>query len=183
MSLFTTDRERRLWLWTLAVVVGIYSTLGLARTLADELRNRELLDSLFLVGLLLILGAIVMQALRSRPGGAEVGVWLGVAAVYLMLFARMGIPEERTHLIEYGVVALLVFEALSERAAQGRHVPAPALVAIAAASGIGVLDELIQGVLPNRVFDPIDIGFNTLAAVLAVTASVALAWARRRRIG
>ena len=26
--LFSSDRERRLWVWTLAVVVAIYSTLG-----------------------------------------------------------------------------------------------------------------------------------------------------------
>lgn len=47
-SLFTSARERRLWAWTLALVQAIYSTLGLARTLADELRNRELTDNLFI---------------------------------------------------------------------------------------------------------------------------------------
>ena len=35
MDLFTSDRERRLWLWTLAVLVAIYSTLGLARALVE----------------------------------------------------------------------------------------------------------------------------------------------------
>ncbi len=28
MSLFTSDRERHLWLWALAVMVAIYSTPG-----------------------------------------------------------------------------------------------------------------------------------------------------------
>jgi len=45
---------------------------------------------------------------------------------------------------------------------------------------IGVLDECIQAFLPNRVFDPLDILFNALAAVMAVVASAALTWARRR---
>lgn len=36
--------------------------------------------------------------LNRRTGGAEIGGALGVAAVYLMVFVRMGIPEERTHL-------------------------------------------------------------------------------------
>ena len=66
-----------------------------------------------------------MLALRTRPGGAEIGVALGVAAVYLMVFLRMGIPEERTHLIEYRVVAVFICEALAERASQGRRVPYP----------------------------------------------------------
>jgi len=42
-----------------------------------------------------------------------------------------------------------------------------------------VLDEGIQALLPSRVFDPIDILFNALAGLMAVLASVALAWARR----
>ena len=39
MSTFTSDRERRLWLWTLAVLVAIYSSLGLAGTLVGALRD------------------------------------------------------------------------------------------------------------------------------------------------
>ena len=44
MDLFTSDRERRLWLWTLAVLVAIYSTLGLARALVEGLRELKLLE-------------------------------------------------------------------------------------------------------------------------------------------
>jgi hypothetical protein len=76
MSIFTSDRERRLWLWTLAVVVAIYSTLGLARTLTGVLRERDLLDASFVLGMLLFAAAIVMQGLKKRPGGAEIGVAL-----------------------------------------------------------------------------------------------------------
>lgn len=178
--LFTSARERRLWLLTLAVVVAVYSTLGLARTLAEVLRDRGLFDSVFVLGFLLIMAAIVTQALKTRPGGAEIGVALGVAAVYLMVFARLGIPEERTHLFEYSVVAVLIFEALTERAGRGRRVPVPALLAVAVTAVIGVLDESIQAVLPSRVFDLRDVGFNALAAVMAVAALVALERVRRR---
>lgn len=177
MSLFTSVRERRLWVCTLIVVVAIYSTLGLTTMLAEILRNRELFDSMFAVGFFLIWAAILTQGLKVRPRRAEISVALGIVAVYLMLFARMGIPE-RTHLFEYSVVALFIYEALTERASQGRRVPMPALLAILIASLIGVLDECIQAFLPNRVFDPIDIFFNVLAAVMAVAASVALGWAR-----
>ena len=180
MPLFSSDRERRLWAWTLAVVVAIYSTLGLATTLVEVLRNRGLFDLTFLVGFLLIGAAILTQGLKARPRGAEIGVALGVAAVYLMVFARMGIPE-RSHLFEYGVVAVFIYEALTERASQGRRVPVPALLAILATSLVGALDECTQAILPNRVFEWVDIGFNVLAGVMAVAASVALGWARRPR--
>jgi hypothetical protein len=182
MSFFTSDRERGLWLWTLAVVVAIYSTLGLATTLVGKLLERGVFDGTFIVAFFLTGAAILTQGLKARPGGAEIGVALGVAAVYLMVFARMGIPE-RTHLFEYGVVAVFIFEALTERASQDRRVPQPALVAVLATALVGVLDECIQAFLPSRVFDLVDILFNVLAGTMAVGASVVLAWARRRRPG
>ena len=78
------------------------------------------------------------------------------------------------------MVALFVHEALPERASQARRVPAPALLAVLLTALLGVIDECIQLVLPRRVFDPLDMLFNLLAAVMAVTASGALAWARER---
>ena len=97
-----------------------------------------------------------------------------------MVAVRTGSPDERTHLIEYGVVALLIHAALSERADGGGRVPAPALLAVLGTALVGVLDEIIQGVLPGRVFDPWDILFNCLAGLVAVVAIVALRWASGR---
>lgn len=146
MSFFSTRRERRLWLWTLAVVVAIYSTLGLARKLSDLLGDTGLGAGFFILGCLLVVATVVTQGLKTRPSGTEIVVALGVLTSYLLVFVRMAIPTERSHMIEYGVV-----------------------------------DECIQAFLPNRVFDPTDMLFNTLAAVMAIVASAALAWARRRR--
>ena len=180
MSVFSSDRERRLWVWTAVVVAAIYSTLGLARTLVEYLGNDFVSVWLFLAGCLLVLATVVTQGLRVRPGGAEVAVALGVAAAYLLIVVRMSVPTERSHLVEYGVVAVFIHEALTERARRGRRVPAPAPLAIMAASLVGAIDEGLQRLIPSRVFDPVDILFNVLAAVMAVTASVALRWARRR---
>ncbi|NNF57280.1 MAG: VanZ family protein [Rhodothermaceae bacterium] len=128
--------------------------------------------------MLLIGVAILTQGLRVRPGGREVGVGMGVAVVYFFMFFRMAIPE-RSHLIEYSVVAVLVYEALTERVSQGRRVPVPALLAILATSLVGALDEGIQMFFPTRVFDPVDILFNVLAAVMAVLAVAVLRWAQQ----
>ena len=96
------------------MVVAIYSTLGVPLSLAGFLRDRGLLDILFVLGLLLVGATILTQGLKTRPGGAEIGVGLGILAVYLLVFARMAFAEERTHLIEYGVVAVFIYEALTE---------------------------------------------------------------------
>ncbi len=183
MSLFSSARERRLWLWTLAVVVAIYSTLGLATTLAGVLRESGLLPAaLFLFCMLLVGATIVTHGVKARPGGMEIAVALGVTVAYLLVFFRMASPVERSHLIEYGVVAVFIYAALAERASNGRRVPLPPLLAILATAALGLLDECIQAFIPTRVFDPQDILFNLLAGTMAVAASVALAWARRRRI-
>ena len=185
MSWFSSRRERRLWIWTLLVVAAIYATLGLATTVASLLRESGLLDEslpvvMFLVGMFLVGTTIVTRGLKVRPGGVEVAVALGVATAYFMVFVRIAILEERSHLIEYSVVAGLIHEALTERASQGRRVPMPALLAVLLAVLVGAVDEGIQAWLPVRVFDPMDILFNALAAFMAVAGSAALAWARRR---
>ncbi|HAV77391.1 MAG TPA: VanZ family protein [Anaerolineae bacterium] len=177
MSIYSSDRERRLWIWTLIVVAAIYSTLGLTATLAETLLESGMFTNAFITAFLLMLTAVLTQGLKVRPRGIELGVGIGIAAVYIMVFARMGIVE-RTHLFEYSIVATLIYEALKERASQGRIVRAPGLVAILVTSLIGALDEGIQFLLPSRVFDPIDMGFNALAGFMAVIANVALTWAR-----
>ncbi len=179
-SLFTSDRERRLWFWALAVVVVIYSTLGLAGTLAEVLRERDLLGTSWFVGFLLVMAAIVGSGLKRRPGRREVWVALGVTAVYGMAVARLGFsPEERTHLFEYGIVAVLIYQALSERSQNGRRVRAPAALALVVTALLGWLDEGIQALLPNRFYDIVDVAVNALAALMAIAASLAIARARR----
>ena len=181
MRLFSSPRERRLWLWTLAVVVAIYSTLGLAGTLAGALREYGLLDAstLGLFALFLLGATILTLGLKVRPGGAEIAVMFGVAFAYLLLALRSSyLPEERTHLMEYGVVGMFIHAALAERVSQGRRVPLAPVVAVVLTATLGAVDEGIQWFLPERVFDPVDMLFNLLAGATSVAAVVVLGWAR-----
>ena len=181
MPLFASGRERRLWLWTLAVVVGIYATIGFGSTVAGVLREGGLIEASVFLGAMCLVGAtVVAQGLRARPGGVEVAVALGVAVVYLLVLMRVASPVERSHLIEYSVLAVFLYEALTERASHGRRVPLPAVLAVLATALVGTVDEGIQLFVPDRVFDLVDIVFNALAGVMAVAASAVLGWARRR---
>ena len=96
-----------------------------------------------------------------------------------MVFVRMAIPEERTHLIEYGVVAVFIYEALNERANQCCCVGISTPLAVLLTALLGTLDECIQWLLPGRVFAVRDILSNVIAGVMAVITCVALRWARR----
>ena len=179
---FSSRRERNLWVLTAAVVVAIYSTLGLATTLAEELTNRELLDNISAAAFLALFAVVAAVGFKGRaPSVFHAAIAIGVLAAYALVFLRMASPIERSHLFEYSIVAILIHEALLERGREGRKVVRPALVAVGAAGAVGVFDELIQLILPNRVFDPIDIGFNVLAASMGVAVSNAIAWGVRRR--
>ncbi len=170
---------------TLAVVAATYSTLGLAGSLAGALREFRLLDvsTWVLLAMFLVGATILTRGLNVRPGGFEIAVMLGVAAVYLLLFLRStASPAERTHLMEYGVLGVFVHAALSERVSQGRRVPLPPVAAVLATAALGVVDEGIQWLLPNRVFDPVDMLFNLLAGATSVAAVEALARARLRTL-
>lgn len=177
--IFTSAREIRLWAWAAVVVAATYASVAFGGTLQSILSDRDAVDSGFVLAFILVVITILFQALKVRASSTEIGVVLGVTAACLLLVVRTGVTE-RTHLIEYGIVAMLVYEALDERRLQGRRVPAAALMAIAITIGIGVADECLQWLLPGRVFDPVDIGFDAVAAVLAVVAMAALRRARAR---
>ena len=177
-SLFTSDRERRLWLWALVVVVTIYATLSPAQELAAALRERNLLRVTSGAVLLLVAVVIAVHWAKTRPGRREIGVGIGVVAVYLTLLIRLPVPEARSHLFEYGLVAMLIYHALAERRRNGRRVPVPAVLAAVATALLGWIDEGIQAFLPNRVYDLVDVGLNAIFGLVAILASVVMGWAR-----
>ena len=166
MPLFTSDRERQLWISALAVVVAIFSTLGLASLLAPSLYNQGISAVVFLGCMFLVALTIFIQGLSIKPGGIEIGVGVAIAVVYILVLLRLTLPE-RSHLIEYGILAILIHEALAERKRQGRRVLWPPFLAVLAASLIGVIDESIQLVVPRRLFQWSDMLFNFLAATMA----------------
>ncbi len=162
-------------------MAGIYLTLGLAGQLAEFLNGHFILGLFFGAGFFLVLLAIAGSGLHIRMSVQEGWAILGITAVYIMVFVRMGVPPlERTHLFEYGLVAVLLYQALQERRTNGKNVPVPAVLAILITAALGWFDEAIQGWLPNRVYDIQDVGINAFAAVMAVAASWFLSRIRYR---
>ena len=71
MPTFASARERRLWLWTLLVVVTIYATLGLTGALAEELRDRGLSTAGFVLAMLLVGVTVLTQGLRRARAASR----------------------------------------------------------------------------------------------------------------
>lgn len=179
MPLFTSPREKRLWLWALVVFSAIYATLFAGRPLARLYGNQDVQALIFVSGMLLVGIVILLHGIKNRPGRIEMTVIIGIVAVYVMLFLRLGLPE-RSHLFEYSVLAIFIHRALRERKDHGRPEPKPALLAILITFFIGLTDECIQLFMPSRVFDPYDILFNGFVVTVAIGFSIVLTWVRRR---
>jgi hypothetical protein len=180
VNLFKSKLEKRLWFCTLAILFAIYATAGIAHPISYYLREKGLLTIIFITGFSLILIALFLVGIKNKPNTIVIGTLFGVIGVYTLVFVRIEIPEERTHVIEYSIVAALIYQALLERKKRGGHSYYPAILTILVTSIMGLIDEVIQYVLPNRIFDFKDILFNTLSGLLAVGSSIVLSWAQKR---
>ena len=177
MPFFTSKKEKNLWLWAVAVFAAIFSTLFMGMPLANQLRDQNVQAVFFICGMLLVASAVVVHGLNPKTSRIELSILLGIIAVYVMFIFRLGAPE-RSHLMEYSVLAIFIHKALVERATQRKRIMKPALIALVIAFLIGVLDESIQLILPNRVFDPQDILFNGIAVTMAIATRLLLHWVR-----
>ena len=179
MTFFKSKREKRLWIAVLLVIIGITAVLFFGRPFAGMLREQGMLSNFFWLAIVLVLATILWHSVKTVPSKSEIGLWIGIIAIYLLMFLRMASPEERSHLIEYSILAIFIHEALKERKRIGGKPSRPAWLALGITIIIGLLDEGIQLLMPNRVFDWFDIFFNTLAASLAIGCSESFAWLRK----
>lgn len=169
----TSKKERQLWISVFAVLIAIYATLFLGGRFIDLMMERRIIEqSIFYLFLLLIL-AFLVSGWRSSGKRMDYWIYAGVIAVYGMALFRMDITTaERSHMFEYGLLSLLIYEALIERKSNGVNVKTPVLISILGAGTIGLIDECIQYFISYRVFDMVDIGFNYLASAFGVLTSI-----------
>ncbi|NNK87287.1 MAG: VanZ family protein [Flavobacteriaceae bacterium] len=177
---FSSRHERKLWLLASLVVLAIVVSLFINRELISFFEDQNIQAIIFVLVMVLIGIALMINAIRTKPTIPEIALWLGIAAVYIMLFLRLGLAE-RSHLMEYSILAMLVHRALIERRNNGRRITNPAFVAFGISFGIGLLDECIQLFLPHRVFDWYDIVFNGIVVAGALLLLVVFQWIRKRK--
>lgn len=161
-------RETRAWAAVGAWILFIYLTIPLARAVQTAVRDRGGAMGFVWITLLVfaVAAAAVVRAWLRRQWTATPGQALALAAVFGLFtgcaWSLRANPEEAFHFVQYGGLGLLLFRALGFRLKDPSIYVAGAL--LGAAVGIG--DELIQWLVPNRYFDYRDIGINATAGAL-----------------
>lgn len=157
------------WTWVAVFTAIIYLTLPVAPRLWRAVAVEWLgswQEPVVLGGLVLAVGGSVMAGLCHRPvtPARHLGGLLAVGAGYASIVFLVELtPAEKLHFLYYGVLALLAFRALSFDL-DGRWL---AMGTIAAVSGIGLGDEVVQHFLPNRFFEWKDVALNAVSGALA----------------
>ncbi len=92
---------------------------------------------------------------------------LGLVGVFAYLaLEKMKTPSEALHFVEYGLLGLLAFRALSHHLRDRLIYPCVLMVCLL----IGTSDEIVQWLTPGRYWDVRDIFHNGVAALLAQVA-------------
>ena len=160
-----------------AYLLVMFSTLPLLPPLVTLVRDR--LGAGALSGVLWALIAVLLLPplgrLASSPRPHPPWPHLSFCALVILTAVALRIlvssPIGRVHLVEYGLLAVLILRVLPRRPGIW-----PFLAALAAASTVGLVDETVQHFLPNRVFDWYDVGLNSAAALLGLLTAAWWTW-------
>jgi hypothetical protein len=155
---------RRARLLTICYVGVIYATLPIMRPILNFLKGTlgEAFSPAVYVFLFFVALGIIFLFLTHRRGWKSLVLLCGILGVTAYILPSIKYPEERVHFLEYAVLGVLLYFALRKNI-QGRGVFLfiPAFVFL-----IGLGDEIIQGILPNRVYQFTDVLLNFFGGIL-----------------
>jgi hypothetical protein len=165
-GLFSSARTA--WLVVSVYTIFLYSTLTLAFRLYVWMFARfgkPFMSSLMIwiyvpIGLALL--AFLFFRLPRQLGRYVSFLMLGLALAFCL--DRITIPAKRFHFLEYAPLAVLVFDALRFHCRNRYHY----LWTMAVVSLVGLGDEVIQGILPNRYFGINEVVTNAAAGLFAL---------------
>jgi len=144
----------------IAYILFIFGLTFFGRQLIAPIRSWGYLSGVVIILILSTLAFFTRQVLRA---GRDITIWhsLLLSGPFLTagtMFITLKFPEEKFHFVEYGLLGYLCGWVQEGRRYFGKK-EAMALLLL-----VGVLDELIQGVLPYRIFDIHDIFWNSVSS-------------------
>jgi hypothetical protein len=162
-----TEKEWRSWLWVGVWSLIIYLTIPFARRLQAWVQDGWGRDAftIIVISILVAASALAIGYLyRAQGSSIKNYAWLvGTTGLFIFYTLQLGhAPEEALHFVEYGVLGLLIYRAFTHRIRDfSVYYSAAVLGAI-----IGILDETIQWLTPQRYWGYRDIWLNFVAVAL-----------------
>ncbi len=115
---------------------------------------------------------------RERYGVSQY-LWVAfISCLYGLIIYIVDVPEEQVHFIEYGILSGLIYIALTLDIHNNISVYFLSAFIVFV---FGAVDEVIQWLLPNRIFDIRDILINGIAGIL-VQLLIAMVISKRKAI-
>ena len=167
-----TDKQMRAAWWAVTITyIGVtYASLGAMPALWE--RFNALFGGRGVVaqyGLYLTVGLSILYHLvwvkKERRVWRYVILCCFVALFFVMLKMEKN-PGEKIHMAQYGLLGVLLYNAL--KIDFDKYRSALYLVGAAICIATGAMDEVIQGILPNRHFTWHDVLINVLSCILAL---------------
>jgi hypothetical protein len=160
------------WAWVLAWSLIIWTTIPFARGILRWTNRHFGADSLLwlsigIIGLAACWAARrIYQRVRNKPR-RRIALVAAITGLFIVAaLESMESPAESIHFVEYGALGVLVFRALAFRARDPLiYVNAALICAL-----VGVVDEALQWMTPDRYWDARDLAHNSFAAILALAA-------------
>jgi hypothetical protein len=160
------------WLWVALCALAIFFVVPFARAI-QAFTSKHFGAAFFIILLLAVVAAaflIVLYVLifRLKIRTASQYIWLvaGVALYFYIGLTRIKNPFEGAHYLEYGLLGCLLFRAWRF------SIPDGSVYWAAFFSGalVGIIDEIVQWITPDRYWDMADVGMNALAVGLILIA-------------
>ena len=112
-----------------------------------------------------LIGLFIIFYLISKRKNVRNFIWLAIlASAYAWALSSLEISVERVHFVEYGLLTLFVFRALNHNI-RDKSLYLWSGIAVFC---LGFLDEGIQYLLPNRVYNTRDVVVNGIAGILGL---------------
>jgi hypothetical protein len=158
--------------WRSMAWVGlIYSTLYIVRPICNWLKTTIPFSQTMAVIFVVLVVLLLIKGLMTKGLSWQRKLLFSlIMGAYILLLQSVEYPEEKVHLLEYGVLAYLLYKAFEWCRVPFQHILA--VVLIGALVGYG--DEVIQYFLPNRYFEWSDVFLNAKSVVLGLIVTITL---------
>ena len=163
------ESEWRSWLYACIWSLLIFVTVPVARVMqayVSEHWGRDFFLYAVIVTIVLLIIVSLQLITGKRTATPMNYVWLtSIATVFFVYTIQLrGNPEEAVHFVQYGILSILIYRALTHRITDyGIY-----FVALLLTTTVGIIDEALQWLTPKRVWDLKDIRLDFVAAALAL---------------